>query len=257
MPNLADDTRSIYELLLDKLVGIQTAIENQGVGVYQPLDEDLTAIAALATAPFGRGLLTLLDQAALQAAVGATEYTPSTLQPADHNMLGWTVDPMTALGTLQLVSGEIWVHRLIAKESGPVDSVVAAIQANASGVNAAQTDIALLNSSGAVLIRGNSQTGPNFTNTGVVAFPFTGNVNVTKGSHYYVATLLTATTPATLRRVNFNNTVMPTIGQGAGQYRFATSSGGKTAIPASIDLTTYSRGQNAIFFGLANNNFYP
>ena len=40
---------------------------------YQPEDADLTAIAALATTPFGRGLLTLANQAALKAAVGVPD----------------------------------------------------------------------------------------------------------------------------------------------------------------------------------------
>jgi hypothetical protein len=37
---------------------------------YQPLDSDLTAIAALGTTPFGRNLLTLANAAALAAATG-------------------------------------------------------------------------------------------------------------------------------------------------------------------------------------------
>jgi len=37
---------------------------------YQPLDADLTSIAALATTSYGRNLLTLSNQAALQSAVG-------------------------------------------------------------------------------------------------------------------------------------------------------------------------------------------
>lgn len=45
---------------------------------YQPLDSDLTAIAALATTSFGRGLLTLANQAALQAAVGTAASLPLT-----------------------------------------------------------------------------------------------------------------------------------------------------------------------------------
>lgn len=39
-------------------------------GSYQPLDSDLTAIAALSTTAYGRALLTLANQAALQSAVG-------------------------------------------------------------------------------------------------------------------------------------------------------------------------------------------
>jgi hypothetical protein len=49
-----------------------TGVSGGGGAAYQPLDSDLTAIAALATTPYGRALLTLANQAALQAAVGNT-----------------------------------------------------------------------------------------------------------------------------------------------------------------------------------------
>lgn len=44
---------------------------------YQPLDSDLTAIAALATTTFGRALLTVANQASLQAAVGLPAALPA------------------------------------------------------------------------------------------------------------------------------------------------------------------------------------
>lgn len=43
---------------------------------YQPLDSDLTAIAALTTTAYGRAILTLANQAALQAAVGLPAALP-------------------------------------------------------------------------------------------------------------------------------------------------------------------------------------
>jgi hypothetical protein len=43
---------------------------------YQPIDSDLTAIAALGTTPFGRSLLTLANQAALKAATGIPDPLP-------------------------------------------------------------------------------------------------------------------------------------------------------------------------------------
>jgi hypothetical protein len=49
-----------------------TGTSGGGGTAYQPLDSDLTAIAALATTAYGRSLLTLVNQAALQAAVGNT-----------------------------------------------------------------------------------------------------------------------------------------------------------------------------------------
>lgn len=51
---------------------------------YQPLDSDLTAIAALSTTSYGRALLTLANQAALQAAVGL----PAALATTGGTMTG-------------------------------------------------------------------------------------------------------------------------------------------------------------------------
>lgn len=53
----------------------RTAV-NALAATYQPLDSDLTAIAALSTTSYGRALLALADLAALQAVVGPTG-TPS------------------------------------------------------------------------------------------------------------------------------------------------------------------------------------
>ena len=45
---------------------------------FQPIDSDLTAIAALSTTAFGRALLTLADAAALRTAAGITASLPLT-----------------------------------------------------------------------------------------------------------------------------------------------------------------------------------
>lgn len=46
------------------------------LAAFQPLDSDLTAIAALSTTPFGRSLLTLSNQAALRVATGIPDPLP-------------------------------------------------------------------------------------------------------------------------------------------------------------------------------------
>ena len=51
-------------------------------GTYQPLDADLTAIAALTTTSFGRGLLILADGAAVRAAIGAGTGSGDFVGPA-------------------------------------------------------------------------------------------------------------------------------------------------------------------------------
>lgn len=45
---------------------------------FQPLDDDLTAIAALATTAFGRSLLTLANGAAVKAAIGIVDGLPTS-----------------------------------------------------------------------------------------------------------------------------------------------------------------------------------
>ena len=67
------------------LTEMPTTLAGYGLTDAQPLDSDLTAIAALSTTSYGRNLLTLANQAALAAAVGsnnATNVTSGTLDPA-------------------------------------------------------------------------------------------------------------------------------------------------------------------------------
>lgn len=62
----------------DQLVSyVPSVLVAAGPGIsYQPLDDDLTAIAAIATTAYGRSLLTLANAAALKAATGIVEGLP-------------------------------------------------------------------------------------------------------------------------------------------------------------------------------------
>lgn len=51
-----------------------TASYQQANASFQPLDSDLTAIAALGTTPFGRSLLTLANNAALISSIGGLNF---------------------------------------------------------------------------------------------------------------------------------------------------------------------------------------
>ncbi len=83
---------------------------------FQPLDSDLTAIAALATTTFGRGLLTLANQAALKAATGIPDPLPA---------IGGTVTgPITRGGAgahLYHANGALTSGRIFVTESGAGD----------------------------------------------------------------------------------------------------------------------------------------
>ena len=88
-----------------------TTLAGYGITDAQPLDSDLTSIAALTTTPFGRSLLTQADAAATRTTIGAGTSSfdgayasltgiPSTFTPAAHNQ-AWstiTTTPTTLAG---------------------------------------------------------------------------------------------------------------------------------------------------------------
>jgi hypothetical protein len=87
--------------------GIADAITSAAVAAgYQPLDSDLTAIAALTTTSFGRSLLTQADAAAARTTIGAGTSSfdgaysslsgvPSTFTPASHTHAGSQINSGT------------------------------------------------------------------------------------------------------------------------------------------------------------------
>jgi hypothetical protein len=68
---LAVTNAKINDLAWTKLTGTPTTLTGYGITDAQPLDSDLTAIAALTTTTFGRSLLTQADASAARATLGA------------------------------------------------------------------------------------------------------------------------------------------------------------------------------------------
>lgn len=69
----ADDLPVFYASSVDDVTG-----SSEEGASYQPLDSDLTAIAALTTTAFGRAFLTFSNWTAVKAAAGITPGLPST-----------------------------------------------------------------------------------------------------------------------------------------------------------------------------------
>lgn len=84
---------------LNELDSEKAATGHDHAATYQPLDSDLTAIAALSTTAFGRALLTLADQAALTAAVGA-----ATTTAAGISELATSAETITGTDTTRTVT---------------------------------------------------------------------------------------------------------------------------------------------------------
>ena len=75
--------------------------------VYQPLDSDLTSIAALTTTAFGRGLLELADASALHASSGATKYVPGGSASGHASAVTAGVALQAAIDALPATGGTI------------------------------------------------------------------------------------------------------------------------------------------------------
>ena len=102
---------------------------------YQPLDSDLTAIAALTTTSFGRGLLALADAAALRTSAGVVIGTDVEAHDADLTAIAGLTP--TNDDVLQRKAGA-WTNRTIAQLASdlglsstyqPLDSDLTAIAA--------------------------------------------------------------------------------------------------------------------------------
>lgn len=95
---------------LDVLVFYSSSVYTNTSG-FQPLDSDLTAIAALATTAYGRALLTLANQAALQAAVGYSAFTGGTVstnivRSGAGSHLYWVDTALTSGRVFQIDEGD-------------------------------------------------------------------------------------------------------------------------------------------------------
>ena len=76
---------------------------------FQPLNTGLSAIAALATTPYGRGLLTLANQGALKSATGIPDGIPATGGPVSGNITRTGAGPHLYYADGSLTSGRVYV----------------------------------------------------------------------------------------------------------------------------------------------------
>lgn len=98
----ADGTLTVDGLTVEVATDAQLAAsEAAAAGTYQPLDSDLTAIAALSTTSFGRALLALADAAAGRTALGlgtAATSASGDFQPVDSDLTAIAALSTTSFG---------------------------------------------------------------------------------------------------------------------------------------------------------------
>lgn len=106
------------------ITGTPTTLSGYGITDAQPLDSDLTAIAALSTTTFGRSLLTQADAAATRATIGAGtgNGTVTSVFFAAPSMFDVTGSPVTSAGTIDMTLGIQSANRVFA---GPTTGAAA------------------------------------------------------------------------------------------------------------------------------------
>jgi hypothetical protein len=143
-------------------------------GNYQPLDSDLTAIAALATTAYGRGFLPLADAAAARTYIGAQ--AAGSYQPLDADLTA--VAALTTTGFVRRTAADTWSASAMAWAdiSGIISygsSAGTVCQGNDSRLSDARTPTAHVLDSATHTISGKT-AGQVLLATGATTYAFTG-----------------------------------------------------------------------------------
>jgi hypothetical protein len=178
--------------------------------------------------------------------------------PLDHNLIGWTFDPIDQqAGTVVPTAGLAHVVRIRALSS-VITNIHVHVTVAGSALTANQCYMAVYNDAGALLGAGAitaslHSTGTNgWGDTGAKVHPLVTPQAVTPGAWYKVLFWFNGTTGPTISRNTNAGSAMLNIGLTAGTARYATANSGLTTagtVPANIGAT--SGGSTAWWVGLS------
>jgi|GEM_PF-6869968 len=209
---------------------LQTALDLKlaatlAASTYQPLDADLTSIAALTTAAYGRSVLATADAAALRtlAALGSVENTALSTWPGSGNL--------TTSGT---ITSGTWSGSFGAVSGANLTTL------NATNISSGSLDLARLAQGGATSGQALAWSGSAWAPASIASGLTIGTTTITSG---------------TSGRVLYNNagTVgeLATTGSGSVVLAAAPTLSGTVGFGASaVSFTTSSIGADALVFNL-------
>jgi lysophospholipase L1-like esterase len=209
----------------------------------QPLDADLTSIAALATTAFGRALLVLADPTNSDKYLdgsGAFSYPANRVQKAlaARNLGGENFSLAAATSSAAVASQQVFLGLLGLLKGDVVANVVIDVAVAAAGTVPTRLELAIVDKTGVTLATsGNVASDAKWTSTGPKAFALSAPYTVLTSDGYYLAILQNgafATTPLQLTRQN-------SLAGGAqalsgGVRLIAATGGGVTTITGTLTL---------------------
>lgn len=182
---------------------------------------------------------------------GSAAAVASGLAPGDHGYLTWTYDPILSSGASNVPAGSIVLAKVKVWDEATVASI--ALSVSAAGVTLANSFVALFGPTGTRLgvSTDQSSTGTgssNWTTTGVKTIALTAPASVDAGT-YFLGILIGSggTIPTFLRGAS---SAAVNAGLSAPSLRFSTVGTGLTAMPSSVDLSTQSAAQPALWAAL-------
>jgi hypothetical protein len=168
-------------------------------------------------------------------------YDPDVVAARDSGLLGWTLDPATAVGSLQTSAGVLHLIE-IRLRTGTVNTLYVRVGTAGATLTASQNFLALFDSTGArVGLTADQSTA--WTTTGTKSAALTTPYAAT-GGVFYVAILSNGTTQPTF--IASSSLGQPNFTRAA-PFRAGTLLTGQTSIPSSVTLgSSAALGQNIL-----------
>lgn len=173
---------------------------------------------------------------------------PNVSPPAMSGVLAWNYDPEIAGSGGLLVSGTLYLHKLIVTTAITATNIVIGVTVAGGTLTAGQNLCGIYNASGTLIATSVDQTTA-WGTSGGKACALTAPVALPAGT-YYVAVLSVGTTPITMAEspgfsVAYNNVLT------AAMLRHATNGTGLTALPASRTLSSNVSSTRSSWVGIS------
>lgn len=157
----------------------------------------------------------------------------SSLEPSDHGLIGWSMDPAAAVNTqIVTTAGLVHVAKIFLREPALVTNILFFITTAGATLTANQCLAGLYQNGTLIGSTGNQATA--WAGTGLITMALTGGPFAVAAGNVYAAWYYNGTTAPTLSR-GAGTTGLVNAGFAAASSRFGTADTGRTtSLPATL-----------------------